>query len=227
MFTFMVLASLLGGSGQPAPDAELSALRAKYVGKTVWVYGGGRFSCSRKNSTSWLTAPPTEPVQVLAVERLKGNVLVSPVKRSGVLPPQKVKNPLRLTLRLSPNYAVTEWGYSGGVDNHPKAADCRRVTETYLDGADLEKNFSLTPPSAATRKALAPLLNPQRAASEIGLTHEQMLWLRGILESPMGDLKTILSAPTWLWNGLPGRGDNVFYFQNDRVVKVDVPSMGP
>lgn len=227
MFIPMLLAALLGGSGQPAPDAELSALRAKYVGKTVWVYGGGRFSCSQKNSTSWLTAPPTEPVQVLAVERLKGTFPVSPVKRSGVLPPQKVKNPLRLTLRLSPNYAVTEWGYSGSVDNHPKAADCRQVTETYLNGADLEKNFSLTPPDAAIRKALVPLLKPESTASEVGLTHEQVLWLRGIPESPMGDLKTILSAPVWLWYGLPGRGDNVLHFENDRVVKVEVPSMGP
>ncbi|MDO4246437.1 MAG: hypothetical protein Q4C89_10470 [Deinococcus sp.] len=175
MFISMVLASLLGGSGQPAPDAELSALRAKYVGKTVWVYGGGKFSCSQKNSTSWLTALPTEPVQVLAVERLRVTFPVSPVKRSGVLPPQKVENPLRLTLRLSPNYAVTSWGFGGGVDNHPKAADCRRVTETYLDGADLEKNFSLTPPNANIRQIFAEYLKngPLSAPNSLGLTHSK------------------------------------------------------
>ncbi|WP_414656410.1 hypothetical protein ACINK0_07860 [Deinococcus sp. VB343] len=225
MFIFMVLASLLGGSGQPAPDAELSALRAKYVGKTVWVYGGGDFVCSGKAAGAGIQGMFDQPVKILDIERLKGTFPVKPVKGSGVLPAQPVKNPLRVRVRLSDQFRVTSWrGYV-----KPKSSDCREVTETYVNQADLEKNFSLTPPNANIRQIFAEYLKngPLSAPNSLGLTHEQLLWWRGIPDEPRGDLNTLMKAQQWLWLGPPGRGDNVFYFQNDRVVKVNVPSMGP
>ncbi|MFB9083060.1 hypothetical protein [Deinococcus wulumuqiensis] len=231
----MLLALLLGG-GQaaptPKPDAELATLRARYLGKEVWVYGGGPLRCSLKNpqASGTLSVPYTGTVRVLNVERLTGTFPVAPVKSSGVMPARPVKNPLRLRLGLPKDFRVESLSYSGTEEvTLTDASTCREVTETYVDGADLEKNFSLTPPDAITRQALAPFFkpDPQKPASEIGLTHTQVLWLRGIPESPVGDLKTLLKAPVWLWNGLPGRGDNVLHFQNDRVVKVEVPRMGP
>ena len=186
----------------PAPqqDTELATLRAKYAGKDVWVYGGGPLHCSLESSQASVTlsVPYTGTVRVLNVERLKGTFPVALVKSSGVMPAQPVNNPLRLRLRLPKDFRVQSLSYSGTKEVTLKDAyTCREVTETYVDGADLEKNFSLIPPDAATKKALAPFQNPNNSASILGLTHTQVLWLRGIPESPAGDLKTLLSAPVW------------------------------
>lgn len=211
----------------PAPqqDTELATLRAKYAGKDVWVYGGGPLRCLTQNGFAEISGPFADPVRVVGLERLAGTVN----RNRRVLPDLPIKNPLLLRVRVPGSFKQRSWGMGGNSASFRplERPNCREFLLPFVDEADLLQSFSLTPPDAVTRKALAPFQKPNTSASTIGLTHQQVLWLSGVLDEPRGTLTRLLQAPAWIWYGPPGYGDHVLYFQNDRVVKVDVPRMGP
>ncbi len=207
------------------PDTELARLRARYVGKEVWVYGDAPLHCYTKNRVVDISGPFTEPVRVVGLQRWSGTV--SRTRR--VLPELPIKNALLLRVRPPDSFKEGSWGMAGdSASLRPlEGTGCREFLLPFVNGADMLQFFSLTPPDAAMRKALAPFHKPDNSASIIGLSHQQVLWLRGVPDEPRGNLPTILQAPAWMWYGPPGYGDFVFHFQNDRVVKVEAPSAMP
>lgn len=234
--SLLLLAALLGGQGAPpvaklraaeSPAAELRAVQARYAGKDVWVYGGGPLRCYTASGFADIRGPFTAPVRVVGVQRQPGVTL----KARRVLLDQRIENALILRLRPSVPFEKTSWGVGANAAalRPLEGPNCREFLVPFAGPADLERTFSLTPPDAATKAALHPFpqADPLRPPTFKGLTHRQVLWLRGVPDEPVGSLKTLLAAPEWRWLGPPGRGDNVLRFEGDRVVGVEEPSWGP
>ncbi|BDP42218.1 hypothetical protein DAETH_21870 [Deinococcus aetherius] len=213
-------------------DETTRALRERYEGREVWVYGGGPLTCLTGSSTVDYTGSPLTPVRVVGLSRVRQRTAVP--LRGGTILPQEVDTPILVRVRLPESFQVSSGSTTGTSEDWfrlARSATCREFTELYANEAHLSRELSLTPPPDDVKEVLRRFarLPPEdeQPHSFLGLTHHQVLWLRGAPESPLTDVDTLLRADEWSWMGPPGRGDWTLTFRNDRVVAESRPSPSP
>lgn len=204
--------------------SSLAALKAKYLGKQVWLYGGGPLTCvTSAYSRSTLQGVPWAAVRVQDIGYAARPMLVR-VSRTNVVPPPKVNRALLLTLKVDSQFKVNSTISNTAATATPELITqtaCESVIQPFVDEDHLRRLVSLTPPPAEIRDLW-------KRHSNLGLTHWQMLWLQGPPDSPpLEPVANLLEAMTWVNPGPPGYGDWVTTFQNDRVVKETAPAQMP
>lgn len=219
-------------TASPVEDETTRALRERYEGREVWVYGGGPLTCRTGSSTVNYTGSPLTAVRVISLSRVRQRTAVP--LRGGTLPPQEVDTPILLRVRVPKSFQASSGSTTGTSEDWfelARSETCQEFTELYVDEAHLSRELSLTPPPDDVKEVLHRFdtLPPEheQPRSSLGLTHRQALWLKGAPESPLTDLDTLLRAGEWAWIGPPGRGDWTLTFQDDRVIAESRPSPSP
>ena len=241
-FFVLALTGLLAGSAlggwtpqQAAPlpaelsqptTTDLAALRAKYVGKQVWLYGGGPLTCVTSNySHLTLLGPPWTPVRIENVELAQKPIMVR-ISKTNVFAPRPVAHALLLTLRVGETFKTVSSSRGNAPTESPQlvtGSGCETVIQPFVDENHLRRLLSLTPPPAEIQS-----LWNNKTPSNIGLTHWQMLWLRGAPDSPpLASVAAVLQAGVWVTPGPAGYGDWITTFQNGRVVSESAPRQAP
>ncbi|GBF04014.1 hypothetical protein DAERI_010186 [Deinococcus aerius] len=214
----------------PRTGMSLQALREMYVGRDVWVYGGGPLTCRVGGGFVDFMDSPLTPVHVVSLSRPHRKTAVP--LRGGTILPRTVENPIVVRFRLPEGFrAVFGAGTGPHADPFRPAASgaCREFDELYADEGHLGRELSLTPPPNRVRNLVRrswPWLPGQPPSLE-GLTHLEALWVRGAPEAPLTDVHALLQSRLWTWYGPPGRGDWTLSFEGDRVVAQTEPSPSP
>ena len=192
-------------------DATTATPREKYEGKKVWVYGGGPPVCVTPHSTTEYVGSIEDPVKVLKVERWAEKIPIEVRRGGGTLPPRAVMQPFVFTVQPVKRMRAAMVSH-GNMPTAPwqlpfEGKTCQQFLVPFESSVHVERELSLTPPPDEMTGVIARLKAQKTARPDIrGLTHLQLLWLRGVLEVPLADLNTILTAPTWTIYGAPGRG---------------------
>ncbi|MEF2280056.1 hypothetical protein V3W47_17315 [Deinococcus sp. YIM 134068] len=211
-------------------DETTQALRKRYEGREVWVYGGGPLTCHSGGASVDYSGSPLTPIRVVGLSRVRQRTRVP--LRGGTILPQEVDTPILLRVRVPESYEVSSGSTGGSVEDWHKLAQsdtCQEFTELYADEAHLSRELSLTPPPDDVREVVRRfrVVSPGQSISLKGLTQRQVLWLNGAPESPLTDRDTLLKTDEWTRFGPPGRGDWTLYFEGGRVIGESEPSPSP
>jgi hypothetical protein len=190
-------------------DRVLEALRKKYVGHSVFGYGGIALSC-RPQSTTFYSA--TTPVVMRSIVRERGTVTWLATGSAASAPYFLglgfiAYDPLAIHVE-EPDSALA-LGTSGGVGGSTKGCPAFELADWQID-----TTLSLRAPPVGIATAQTPL--------RAGMSRDELVWARGY-PNEVGTRATLRAESTWHYGASMAR--YTVTFRNDRVVSFTTPVM--
>jgi hypothetical protein len=200
------------GAGLPPPllwqpdesngDAVLQRVRERYVGKTVYGYGGLTMSCAPQWSRTYSA---TAPLRIVSIDRERGSTATLGAGTQlgiNVLGPSfTAVDPLRIVFAPP---AAKPVGENFHVTGRPGTCPALVLADFQVDLA-----ITLTRPPPGVRTPEASL--------RVGMTRDDVIWSRGY-PWEIADRGTLRREATWYYGS--GIGAYAVAFRGDRVVSL-------
>lgn len=206
------------------PDLALESLTRKYLGKTVWRFGGFELDCfPMPKAQVQYSGTLDSQARVKRIFRL---LLPSELRLAGgysggafdwsgdFIASTPIAIQFDQTHGLTPTFGSSE-GLSSTENaqllNNPS---CRQFTELNADAWQLERLLSLNPASSRV---------PRNPRSLIGLDRWQVAWLWGFPSVDFGTRAELMKRPVWQYANIPFPAQVTF--KNDKVIEVEIPRL--
>ncbi len=219
-------------------ESEASALKAKYIGKQVWCYGGPGAQCvsSEPRMSISLLGSTDTPVRIRHIERIQMPLVSLAIGQATFVGGDRsssfvTDNPLLVI--LDKRFAALDFSALSyvGEDGEKLAVEvssnpekyCLGLWEMLSDRWDFERSYSLTNPFKAQNKWPKKMQKAVRKGSVvIGMTHEMVAWAIG-WPAIYGKKADMLSLNDWKYDNIPSDGHVLF--KNGLVVSQEWPSL--
>ncbi len=226
--TSPVLLELKPGQNFPGlaliiPDPSLETWATRFLGRQVWRFGGFRLECNPSSETRELYE--TNFDSSARVKRILRVAFPAELHLAGSYGSGNsyfsgdfiANTPIAIQFEQVKGLSKTFIEVQGVADvfSQFEHVNCDTFTELDADPWQLERLFSLTPAS--------PRVPREKDKSLIGLDRWQVAWLWGFPSVDFGTRAELMKLPVWQYENIPFPA--TVGFQNDRVVKVDIPRL--